>query len=273
MRFNLPRFEFPLPILRGSGTDSNYINSDLQFEIELDIASSPIRANIQLKIDQPEITQLVSNKKATISLAVHCEETYFYELYDLSNKPKQSISLDESALIGSVYFTAIVKAVKDIAGFTPSNLEQGFSGLNFAVRIGDILAISEEIEHHFQLPPEQLGEDIFDLIEQPDMNDLEFEVNLNSPKIEVGVGTELNKLIQKNMATANGRVNNISAIYLPVLIEVLYQIKESDFSGKVWFEAIRRTATSMSLDINEDEPLRVAQKLLQYPYEQLLNRD
>ncbi len=275
MRFNNLKGQFPLPILRPAESDSNYINSDFTFSLEVNQESTPHSIVVDFEIKHDDIEQLVSENKATVSLAIHCDSTYFYDVIDLANAAQQTLSFDEQSVFGSVYFTLIVKARKAVKEFRPKYLEAGFEDLAFNVGKGDILAISDEHQHYYSLPPLQLGADIFELEEQPELAELSFDVELTDSKIKIGVGTKLNELVQKNMNTTAGRVNNISSIYFPALVEVLYRIQFEKFGvGCAWYEAIASAMKSVGITVDESnwEPLMVAQRLLRFPYEPLLAR-
>lgn len=265
--------QFPLPILRPMGSDSNYVNSDFIFSLEVNQKSTPHSLVIEFEIKHDNIEQLVNTNKATVSLAMHCDSTYLYDVIDLANTKHQILTIDEQSVFGNVYFTLIVKAKNAITKFRPLNLEDGFDGLEFNIIKGDILAISEEHQYYYSLPPLPLGADIFELEEQPELDALCFEIDLTGTKIKICVGTELNELVQKNMNTMSGRVNNISTIYFPALIEVLYQMKEENFgAGYVWYEAVATAMSSVGATVEDGnwEPLIVAQQILRYPYEHLL---
>lgn len=275
MRFNNLKGQYPLPILRPTEFDSNYIDSDFLFSLEVIQENTPHSLAVDFEIKHDDISRLVREKKATVSLTIHCDPTYLYDVIDLANTAHQSVNFDEQLVFGSVYFTLIIKATRAITGFSPKLLEPGFDGLAFNVRKGDILAISEEHQHYYSLPPLQLGADIFELEEEPEQAELGFEVELTDSKIKIGVGTKLNELVQKNMNTMPGRINNISSIYFPALVEVLYRIQSEEFNtGYAWYEAIATAMKSVGVPVGEKnwEPLTVAQRLLRYPYESLLGR-
>ena len=119
-----------------------------------------------------------------------------------------------------------------------------------------------------------MGADIFELVEEPELSELSFEVELSESKIKIGVGTKLNELVQKNMNTKTGRVNNIASIYFPALVEVLYRLKSESFAGHAWYEAVTAAMNSHGSPVEDNnwEPLVVAQNLLRFPYEALLAR-
>jgi len=275
LRFNNLKGQFPLPILRPAEFDSNYVNSDFIFSLEVNQESTPHLLVVDFEIKHDDIDRLVRDKSATVSLAIHCDSTYLYDVIDLANTLHQTVNFDEQLVFGRVYFTLIIKATKAITDFRPKLLELGFDELAFNVRKGDILAISEEHQHYYSLPPLQLGADIFELEEQPELAELSFEVELTDSKIKIGVGTKLNELVQKNMNTMSGRVNNISSIYFPALVEVLYQMQSESFNvSYAWYEAISTAMKSVGVNVEEKnwEPLTVAQSLLKFPYEPLLAR-
>ena len=274
MRFNTQVGDFPLPILREPGSNGNYIDSEFTFGMEVNSNSSPHKVDLKFSIDHPEIGELIKKGFANPSLAIHCESTYFYEMIDLADKYEQSVNFDESSVFGTVYFTLIIKATKGISSFKPTRLEEGFEGLSFDVRKGDILAISDEYHHHYHLPPMPMGADIFELVEEPELDPLSFLVDLDDQKIIIGAGKQLNALVQKNMSTTLGKTNNICSIYLPALVEVLYRMQSEDFGGRMWFEAISSALNGIGVSSEEKnwEPLTVAQKLLKYPYGELLGR-
>jgi hypothetical protein len=276
MRFNKPQSEYPLPILRPKDFDSDYLESSFDVKIDFFRDSSPHKAEITFDINQKEILDLVKSNKAIVSLAISSLDTYLYELHDLGNVRKQIVTYNEKNLHGYVYFTLIVRAIQNEPCFTLSDLGKGFQAHSFDVRNGDILAISQEYQVPYQLPPIKMDPTFFQLVEQPELEPSAFEIDLQDQKIKVVVGVELNNLIQLNMETELGRLKNISSIYFPVLIDTLYEIKNSsEYEGRFWFEALRLTMSDLNIDINsrDFEPLSTAQKILKFSFAELLRKD
>lgn len=275
MRFNNLIASFPQPVLRPADFESSYLNSDFKFDLELEVHTTPHKLNISCEILHDDIVQLIQQNKAKLALAVHCKDTYLYEIKTLSLKKQQQITLSENDVFGNVYFTLVVIATKDISGFSPDHLEPAFAGLSFDIRKGDVLAVSDEVQKFYSIPPIRLNEGIFQLKLQPDLHEDAFEISLEEQKIHIGVGASLNNKIQQNMASKSGQLKNISSIYFPALIDVLYQAKAENYEGKAWFEAIAGAMKSHGTDINTDpwDPLQEAQKLLQSPYMTLLDME
>ena len=269
MRFNHRIGLLPQPILRPLDHESSYEQSDLKVELSIDSSGHPHKIDIEYFIDQPDIVDLIKNGKAEAALAVHCDGTYYYELIDIALRKSQTIIFNEDRVFGKVYFCIIVRAVRSIPAFAPSNLRTAFSGMSFKIKKGDILAASAEFEENYGLPPMPVGDSIFDLVLQENLEPKEFTVDISDATIQVCVGTHLNGLIQQNMNTALGRLQNISSIYFPALIDVMYQVQgDTTHKGRAWYEAIGSAMSSLGEDIESSswEPLSAAQMLLREPY-------
>ena len=275
MRFNNIQTSLPGPILRSAEHNRIYTTGDFTASIEVNSSVNPHQINVKYKLNQDKIKKLLENKQVGLALAVNCPDTYFYEHIALSTKEEQTITIDETVFMGTVYFTLIMKAIKLIPKFEPDGLRPGFSGMEFNIQVGEMLAVSDEVVAHYMLPPSPpIGKSIFDLNQLDELKPNEFNISLTENKIAIGAGVKINTLIQQNMTTEEGKCKNLSAIYFPALIEVLYQVKteKSDHDGKVWYEAIGKAMTGLGYDITTDgwQPLEVAQELLKSPYAELL---
>lgn len=275
MRFNHRIGLLPQPVLRPNDHESSYEGCNFSAEISIDATELPHKINIEHLIEQPDIVDLIKKGKAEVALAVHCDATYYYEMIDIALRKKQEITFSENRVFGKVYFCIIVRAVKDISVFSPSKLRPAFSGLTFEIGKGDILAASAEFEENYGLPPMPVGDSIFELVLQENLEPKEFTVDISEAKIQICVGTYLNNLIQQNMNTTVGRLQNISSIYFPVLVDVMYQVQDDQsHKGKAWYEAIGSAMSSIGEDIESSswEPLSAVQKLLRTPYVDLFIR-
>jgi hypothetical protein len=273
MRFNSRKGEFPRPVLRPEGFNGSYVDCEFEFGLKIDAGSSPTRFIINSNICQAAIVSLLESGEASLALAVNCENTYYYELFNIPFKEEQYICLDEKHFIGRVYFNLVVKANRDIDDFSPGNLISAFSGMSFDVEKGDILAVSQEVDTLYKLPPLDVGETIFRLDVQPGLSDDEFQVGFRDGYIVIGVGPGLNELLQQNMATVAGREKNVAAVYFPALIQVLHDVQDESHEGDAWYEVIALAMSAIGFEINDKEswkPLRVAQLILKSPYLKLL---
>ena len=269
MRFNKKNDSLMGPVLRSEGSNSNYINGSFEASFEL---NSPDQITVEYTLVQGKIETLLKEQQASLALAVHCEDTYFYEMFDLSTVKEQKVSLPEGHLMGNVYFTLVVKAMKPIKNFKPEGLRPEFHGLEFDIRTGDFLAVSDEFKVPYQLSEIWLGAGLFTLNLLDELEPNEINIDLTDEKIAIGVGTEINRLIQTNSSTKEGKQKNMAAVYFPAIIEVLHQIKAEDHNGKGWFESVGQAMKSQGHDIAKEnwDPFRVAQELLRAPYVELL---
>jgi len=274
MRFNNIQTSLPGPILRSAEHNRTYTSGYFTASIELNSSVNPHTITVEYELHQNAIKKLLKKQAAALALVITCGDTYFYEHIPLSILEEQTVTLNEAAFLGRVYCTLIIKAVKPIKNFKPSGLIAGFDGMRFNIRAGDVLAVSDEICEDYQLAPVTIGSKIFELNELPALEPHAFNIALGENKIAIGAGVEINELIQLNMDTQEGKQKNLSAIYFPALIEVLYQIKDKPkaHGGKVWYESIAKAMTSQGHDITSAgwQPLEVAQDLLMSPYVELL---
>ena len=275
MRFNNIKTSLPGPILRSAEHNRSYTTGDFAASIEVNSSVKPHTVTVKYKLNQNDIKKLLTEQHAKLALVINCADTYFYEHIALSTKEKQTVTLTERAFFGKVYFTVIIKAVNPIPVFKPDGLRMGFAGMEFNMRIGDLLAVSDEVFAEYKLPDAPpININIFVLNKLDSLKPNEFNISITDNKIAIGAGVEINTLIQQNMATEEGQCKNMSAIYFPVIMEVLYQVKTegATHDGKVWYEAIGRAMTALGYDITTDswQPLEVAQDLLESPYAELL---
>ena len=275
MRFNINQTSLPGPILRSTEQNRNYNIGHFTTYLELNSDVNPHTINIKYELKQTEIEKFLKDQDVTLALTINCPETYFYEHIALSSAEEQAITIDESAFLGPVYFSLIIKAVKPIEKFKPAGLMTGFSGLEFKIRTGDVVAVSDELVEVYELPEVKLDNSVFDLNELLSLAPYAFNIDIDGDKIAIGAGAEINKLIQMNMDSGpEGELKNLSAIYLPAVIEVLHEIKNEPQAhiGKVWYEAFEKSMRSQGFDIQSEnwQPLEVSQVLLMSPYVELL---
>jgi hypothetical protein len=275
MRFNINQTSLPGPILRSTEQNRNYNIGHFTTYLELNSDVNPHTINIKYELKQTEIEKFLKDQDVALALTINCPQTYFYEHIALSNAEEQAITIDESAFLGPVYFSLIIKAVKPIEKFKPAGLMTGFSGLEFKIRTGDVVAVSDELVEVYELPEVKLDNSVFDLNELLSLAPYAFNIDIDGDKIAIGAGAEINKLIQMNMDSGpEGELKNLSAIYLPAVLEVLHEIKNEPKAhiGKVWYEAFEKSMRSQGFDIQSEnwQPLEVSQVLLMSPYVELL---
>jgi hypothetical protein len=275
MRFNINQTSLPGPILRSTEQNRNYNIGHFTTYLELNSDVNPHTINIKYELKQTEIEKFLKDQDVALALTINCPQTYFYEHIALSNAEEQAITIDESAFLGPVYFSLIIKAVKPIEKFKPAGLMTGFSGLEFKIRTGDVVAVSDELVEVYELPEVKLDNSVFDLNELLSLAPYAFNIDIDGDKIAIGAGAEINKLIQMNMDSGpEGELKNLSAIYLPAVLEVLHEIKNEPQAhiGKVWYEAFEKSMRSQGFDIQSEnwQPLEVSQVLLMSPYVELL---
>jgi hypothetical protein len=278
MRYSNLIGTLPHPILCSSDVESSYADGTFRFDMQVDRDKRPHQLKVEYEIRHPSIQNLIENDSASVALAIRCQQTYFYEVLEIPKGTcEQSLTFQDRDVMGHVHFNLIVIATKAIPDFRPEGLIGGYEGLSFNIRQGDVLAISDEIDEYYALPPMKLGENIFLLELQPELDPEVFNLDLQEDKIKIGVGSELNDLLQRNMETRFGKAANIGTVYFPALIETLYQVREESHDGKMWYETLSAAANRVGVEtlknVDDWQPLELAQKLLRNSHVRLLEME
>ncbi len=275
MRYSNLIGSLPHPVLFASDGENSYADNEFVFRMLVDRDKRPHQLQIEYDMDHLGIQALIDADNASVALAIHCQNTYYYKVIEIpKGSLTQSLTFPDCDVMGHVYFNLLVMATRDIPNFKPAGLREGFDGLSFNIRKGDVLAISNELDEYYALPPMRIDESIFLLELQPELDPESFIVDLQGDKIKVGVGSGLNDLVQRNMETKGGRVANIGTVYFPALIEALYQIREEVQESSAWFEALNAAANRVGVESLENSgewnPLTLAQQLLKNSHAKLL---
>lgn len=134
----MSEFSIPYPILgiNGAFNDNVSIESNLDFEK----SASDYTFKVSLKLDEPVITKLINEGKASYACEVDCVKTYYRETY-MSKKPNFAIAIPRTSLVGSVQFFFSVVVTDEIVDYISDNFNQKFyAGYKFNLGKGHMLA-------------------------------------------------------------------------------------------------------------------------------------
>jgi len=255
---------FPYPILASHTDDYRAGGFRLILDsAEQDASGEQVTLKGHIDVDADSLLALLANGGAQAGLMVTCGDTYLDRWYPC-DPGAFTLEVAGGRLRGAVYVQALIVSIAKVVLDTESIVE-GYNEFSRQVQAGRPLAISEEIKLEAGFDQLVSMESIFSLLTNENTTDGSFEVDLDSETIDIHVNTRLSEYIQSLRGT-DQRVILLSALYLPVIMHVLDNMRASEFETRRWYSVIRSKCNAAGISINKNIDLPIsAQKLLDGP--------
>lgn len=256
---------FPHPLL--SPHTSDYETGEFLLELD-EVIENPESGLVvlegRLSLKEPGLTQLLRTGQARAGLMITCRETYLDQWHE-TGAGKFRLELVGGRVRGEVYVQALIVAAQDIS-LPDTGLAAGFNEYSRSVHAGSPVAVSLEQQLETGFDKLVAMESIFSLSPDDAVDDYMFEVDTDSETIHIRAGNKLFEDVQRLRNTVSRNVL-LSALYLPVMMEVLDVIRSGEFADHRWHRVIRAkcNAAGITLDKNTDNIALLAQELLHAP--------
>lgn len=276
---------FPYPVLR---SNSDYGKFSFQGAARLTLAKNKNKKttnNYLVTIDfmsldvrtyEPSVRNLIKTNKARRAVLVTCASTFYRELfYTSGDKLRKEIS--KGSLDGEVHLQSLVVATKEIRGHKSPNINSEFGQKSFNFHKGAVVAIGGATSFFVNLPhlkgKGKSFKSAFNLQEDPFFKGPGYYFSKEDDIIFIYVSEELFNRIQKGRNDPNALSYIITSVYMPVIMDILYEMRENPEKdkGKSWFSAFESRLLSKGIDLakTDDGPAVVAQRLLDWPMKNL----
>lgn len=260
----------PYPIL--SNNNDNYMESSFYTCVDVSWQFHEIVIDFQAVLKNQEIEELLENKKAEYAVHVECPVTSFRRIYHLSN-PKEKIHLSDCDVKSKVQISPFVVALTDIPHFSSHDFHADYSGINFSLEKGNILAMDVTAEYQIEMDDEpQTMQSIIKLEASKDDKQEYMDVDCDSDYILIRLPKAEHE-IYCNYARSSYKTTLLSQVILPALVIALQRIQHDtlvgdadDFSSK-WEKVLDVILKQNKINI-EDKNLSmflVAQQIFQNP--------
>lgn len=204
----------------------------------------------------PGLEKYISEHHAVVELFASSSAAKFRERRCFSSgETTIHFHIPKNDIVKSVDFTAFIIAAGDDRFILPEHNPEYFHGATFALRKGDILAISGTIT--IDLDDSELQKpltSIFKISESPDSN---ATPNFDDDKIEIFLPTETYDAYDKLKAHYPTIRRNLSAVVtLSALTEAIEIMRFEDtiqYQGYRWFRALSNRLAQHEIDIKETE--------------------
>lgn len=256
-------FRFPHPVL--NETYSDFIADSIGIEVDIIelTGAGPTEIKFDIKLDSETIRRSIEDGYASAFLSVVCQDTYFNEFYPIKQL-SGSVHVGSGELFGTVSVRALVARTKagvlEAIGASPEYLST-----KFAVQAGSLLAWTGPRVFDAGLDKLAPMASIFAFAEDKSLAEGTFALDPNNDNLTVLVSPELLKTISALRNTKNGKSIVLNAVYLPMVIEMILQIRTEAFASKRWNQIVQAKADLLEVDLRHGSALSAAQRLLKHP--------
>lgn len=260
---------FPHPVI---GNRDDVPGASFQSTIAVSFDAETTFIDVTVANSSSVLNDLVANDRACYILHLECSNTLYRSLHK-SRQPEFRISAPKSFLNSTVEVNVAAIAADNISGYSVDGQHEEYGAHTFEITKGDVLAIYPG--QQFTIDRDYMSfqhiDSIVTIIPFADNVDRPMSISCEGDKIVV----QLCKSDFAEYATVrNSPLAPIlaSTIVLPVIAEAvrILMLKDSEDQDLRWCRAIRKRLTELQAPLN-DEPLLLAQKLLELPIKRALS--
>lgn len=254
------RLNYPYPVLGNADDVLGSFHTNVQFSASSDFYD----VDIAFGLEHADLEYMIREKQACFAVEIVCPST-FYRSVIKANEMAMSVSVPAEQLRDRVELSTYIISLADFDDFIPEGIHPDFAGEPFIVESGDILAVSES--YAFLADPQ------FDPLRDSAASFIKVRENSNQEKT-MDIEPDARALTIMLSSTAYRAYEQArqfepdvihSAVVLPVLADVLRQLREgdADFSDSPWCDRLREMLSARSLE--STPALEAAEELLGDP--------
>lgn len=224
----------------------------------------------QTNLGQPDLVRLLERGDAAFGCFITCRDTGLRRLQRFGF-PAGSHQFAPGALLGRVQLRPMVWATRPIKAYAPAGADQEFGGA-IDVEPGQILALDDEQRVDVLRPAIPAIESIFEIYASQEVEEGDFEIDTSNDRIKVYMGEKTFALVQSLRGAENStKCVVMNALYVPILMEVLHLLSSGaeEYEQHRWYEPFRKRCELLDVDIEADQLLTNAQRLLDRPFAKL----
>jgi hypothetical protein len=254
------------------------------FEVKNPLVSPSIEdtgLTFEVRTNDPTLRKLLAERRARVSLRWRCSATLATGEHEpiprmaFADGHQYEFWIDQRQVRGTVVADIRVLAIEPLNGFRWERQHPDYGVTVFDLRVGDVLADGGSVQFE--------ADKLYDPLDPPIGSCFKF---VEDPNLRRGIRVtfeeddailvRLPRDVHRNLRILALRPElQISAVVLPALIQAVAFIQKTlkdgseDLSNRVWFEAIRNVVDRLSSF--DDEPVQIAQKILDYPVDRILS--
>lgn len=273
MNFN--DVSFPHPVL-GLG---DAIKSKIGFNPEPEIinGTNTYSVTVNCEHDNADLKTLLQNGQGDFFCEATCSNTLYREIFK-SDSGQIKFEIPKKSVKGKVFFTCALVAKYPITNYQNDKAHPDYSGYNFEIDSGDILAVFGKFSFNADINYEKLKavSSFMEVVENTDKEAKFMNVNLNKGKIEVQLPADDYKLFANDSISKEPKFAPVfhSSIVFNALLLALYNF--DSYKEMLWAKVIdyrlKNEKEFQHISIAEKENIpEIAQRLLGNPFKRLIS--
>lgn len=257
---------FPHPVLNPVSDDfqRSFFKGEI---IEQAEENGMLEFSIKMDLNNLELQNLIVTKKASFKIHFECIST-MQRLTFSEYQSSFQVSIPKELLNKKVDVNFFILADQKIENYTSTDTHSDYSGLEFTIQKGDILAFSESQTIHIEKQPISNTNSIFKISKATNPEAPSISIDCRDNQIEIVIPEVSYDRVGELQALGND-CNKVlmSMLYFPALIDTLYVVKEmasdeeEDFdyiASLDWYRTLEQKLQKMNYSIvalnSEDIP-------------------
>ena len=263
---------FPHPVLSDGNDDFLNGSFDLQITEVRECTDGKVEADYMVLLSSVDVQSLLDEGTAKAGAFIRCQDTFYSSLSE-ANSVSGTWSFDRGALYGRVEVKPAIWLAQPLNSWQAKGLNPEF-GKKVSIRGSEVIGLANDIV--FSIGQEKLRkfESIFELVPTDDIPKGRLKLDLLADTIRILAPIDLFKSIEQMRGSNGGKSILLSAVYMPVVMEVLESIRgqgSSGYESKPWHRVFSAKCEHLGIDIESAPLLESAQRLLGSPVEKLGN--
>jgi hypothetical protein len=220
-----PTASWGYPVLRSNIDD--YVQCEFQSSIDLELGEdmNSIYLNFQISLSVPELKDLIDTRQANIFIYVHCRDTWFGQLIDVSAWNGQ-VTLDKKMIEGETEFLTLVIATKSIKNFKSAKFHPEYDQSTFDIEQYQILAISDPESQYISRDILKNVSSLFDYAVNYNLSEGEWRVKLTENRLVIEANETQVGCLRKGENTPQGKAVLLNGIFLPAVAQAVASLTD-----------------------------------------------
>jgi hypothetical protein len=252
--------EYPYPVL--SYYSDDYKDEKFISDVKQYFDGVNLLIDIEFNLTSKTLQNLISQDKASYVVHIECGKTRFRKKYTSSDN-KMSISIPLDRINDRLELVSMVATRCQIEDFNSEEFNQYFSGINFSLEKGDILALDRDrvINIEKSVDSAEQSTSIF-AITVLDNDNESVDWQDENEKILIKLSRSNYERYKSINNSQNLRSTLASLFVVPVLVEIISEIKKDEdaFEHCKWAHIIKKKLENTSLQ--SSSAISIAYKIL-----------